>query len=110
MNTFEDLKKFVIEKSFVRKEPTRETRIQDDLRIYGDDAVEFIVAYGQAFNVDVTKFMAADYFDPEGDKILPAIIRTLTLKQKRPRKILTVGHLEKGIKEGRLDESVINEN
>jgi len=56
--------------------------------------------------VDVTKFMAADYFDGEGDPILPAVIRIPTGKKN---KILTVGHLEKGILAGRLDEEVINE-
>jgi len=50
--------------------------------------------------------MAADYFDGEGDPILPAVIRIPTGKKN---KILTVGHLEKGILAGRLDEEVINE-
>lgn len=52
--------------------------------------------------------MAADYFSNEGGPILPAIIRFLTNRKKRERKVLTVAHLEKGIITGRLDEEVIN--
>jgi hypothetical protein len=52
--------------------------------------------------------MAADYFYGESDPILPAILRTLTGKNKKLNKILTVEHLEKGIHAGRLDEELIN--
>lgn len=65
---FSNLKKFVIKKSCVDDEEiTHATRIYNDLGVYGDDAVEFIVAFGKEFNVDVSKFMAADYFEAEGD-------------------------------------------
>ncbi len=106
---FNKLKSFVIKQSAVNDEEIiRATKIENDLGVTGDDAVEFIVAYGKAFNVDVTKFMAADYFEAEGDCILPAIIRFLTGRKRKPKKTLTVGHLEKGIVAGRLDEEVIN--
>ena len=52
--------------------------------------------------------MAADYFSPEGDIILPAIIRMLRGKQKQKQKELTVKHLMKAVIVGRLDEEVIN--
>lgn len=108
-SVFDKLQKFVIEKSFVDDEIiTRETRLQDDLGIYGDDAVEFIIAFAKEFNVDVSHFMAAEYFSPEGDIILPAIIRALTGRKKTKQNELTVGHLEKGILAGRLDEEIIN--
>lgn len=106
---FDKLKSFVVEKAGVdANEVVREAGIEEDLGIYGDDAMELLVAYGKFFNVDVTKFMAADYFSPEGDAILPAIIRLFTGNKRRKTKILTVGHLEKGILAGRLDEGVIN--
>lgn len=41
--------------------------------------------------------MAADYFSPEGDIILPALIRMITGKKKKKTKYLTIEHLEKGI-------------
>lgn len=106
---FNKLKSFVIKQAAVEdEEVTREAGIEEDLGVYGDDAVELLIAYGKTFNVDVTKFMAADYFSAEGDPILPAIIRFLTGKKKKKDKILTVGHLEKGILAGRLDEEIIN--
>lgn len=105
----EELKAFVIKESAVSDEDiTFETMLSDDLGIYGDDAIEFIVAYGKAFNVDVSKFMAKNYFDGEGDVILPALVRLFRGTPEVNKKRLTVGHLEKGINAGRLDEDVIN--
>jgi acyl carrier protein len=107
--TFSKLKAFVIKESAVDDEEiTRDTKIEDDLGLTGDDAIDFMIAYGKTFNVDVTKFMAADYFNGEGDIILPALIGAVTGKKVNQNKILTVGHLEKGILAGRLDEEVVN--
>jgi acyl carrier protein len=104
---FDKLKDFIIKEAAVEaEEVTKGASIENDLGVTGDDAVDFLIAYGKTFNVDVTKFMAADYFEGEGDPILPAIIRMFTGKKKN--KILTVGHLEKGIIAGRLDEEIIN--
>ncbi len=106
---FDKLKSFVIKQTGVEDaEVTRDTQVENDLGVTGDDAVDFLIAYSKAFNVEVTKFMAADYFDGEGDKILPAIIRTFTGKKKKTNKVLTIAHLEKGIFAGRLDEEVVN--
>src|SRR6188474_1295212 len=107
--TFNKLKDFVVAKCGVaNEEVTRDAKLENDLGITGDDAVELLIAYGKKFNVDVSRFMAAEYFEGEGDPILPAIIRFLTGKKKKHTKILTIGHLEKGIYAGRLDEEVIN--
>lgn len=106
---FDRLKAFVVKEAGVDdEEVTRGAAIEEDLGIYGDDAVELLLAYGKIFNVDVTKFMAADYFSGEGDPILPAIIRMFTGKKEKKNKTLTVGHLEKGILAGRLNEEIIN--
>ncbi|WP_310593852.1 DUF1493 family protein [Flavobacterium sp.] len=104
--TFNKLKEFIINQSAVNDEEINSsTRIEDDLGVSGDDAVEFIIAFGKEFNVDISKFMANDYFSPEGDFILPALIRFLTNKKKRDKKSFTVGHLEKAIIAGKLDEN-----
>lgn len=104
-----ELNNFIIKQIGVdAEEITDAALIEDDLGVYGDDAIEFIVSYGKMFNVDVSNFMAADYFSAEGDVILPALIRLFTGKPKTQKKKLTVGHLEKGITFGRLDEDVIN--
>ena len=104
---FNKLKAFVIKQSSVDDEEiTRDTRIEDELGVTGDDAVDFIIAYGEEFNVDVTRFMAADYFGPERSLPLPGLFETIS-GHKSKRKMLTVGDLEKGILAGYLDEKVI---
>ncbi len=106
---FDKLKIFVIKQAAVEdNEVTRDAQIEDDLGVTGDDAVDFLIAYGKIFNVDLTKFMAADYFGGEGNVLLAELGKWLTGKSKRNRKTLTVGHLEKGVKAGRLDEEIIN--
>lgn len=95
--------------SFLRKryadlfdeELNQETSIEKDLAITGMEAIEFIVDFGIFFNVDVSQFKAADYFEAEGASIFSGW-------SSRPRKNLTLGHLEKAIQAGRLDEEVIN--
>jgi uncharacterized protein DUF1493 len=93
---------------FKKKIIIRETKAEDDLGIYGDDADEFLMAFSKEFNVDISNFPIGSYFSDEGDIILPAIIRFLTNKKRKERKNLTVGDLEKAILAGRLDEEVIN--
>jgi acyl carrier protein len=96
---FERLKEFVIKQSYVDDEPiTEQTSLENDLGVTGADALEFIVAYGTFFNVDVSNFMAADYFNAEGESLF----------FRAKMKSFTVGHLLNGILAGRLDEEVIN--
>jgi hypothetical protein len=106
---FNRLKSFLVNQAGVEDhEVILEAKIENDLGVTGDDALDLLLAYSKAFNVDVTRFMAADYFDGEGDPILPAIIRMLTGKRKVKNKVLTVADLGKGILAGKLDEIVIN--
>ena len=86
---------------------TASTSMQGDLGIYGDDATDFLLAYAKAFNVDVTQFMAADYFDAEGaGQPLGQLFRWFGATMVR-KKELTVGHLQRGIDAKRLDEQII---
>lgn len=104
-----NLREFILTKLAVDEEDILpETRIEEDLGIYGDEAMEFITAFAKEFNVNISHFMAAEYFSPEGDFILPAIFRMLTGRKKKKQKTLKIIHLENAIKEGRLDEEVIN--
>ena len=80
---------------------TARTRLQDDLGVYGDDATDLLLAYAKAFDVDVTQFPAADYFDGEGLDVL-AWFRPVKPRRKEP----TVGHLQRGIEAQRLDETI----
>jgi acyl carrier protein len=106
---FNKIKQFTSKQAGIMEEKITETSsLEKDLDIYGDDAVEFIIAFGNEFNVDVSTFMAAKYFSPEGDIILPGIIRLFTGKKKRKQKELMIKHLMKAIVAGKLDEEVIN--
>jgi Protein of unknown function (DUF1493) len=105
---FEKLKKFIVEQRWEYDFPlVRTTAIEKDLGITGDDSDDFLIAFGKEFNVDVSRLPIGDYFSSEGDPILPAIIRILTGKKKKQNKVLTIGHLEKAILAGRLDEEII---
>ena len=111
--TLNKLTEFIFEQGFgytlpfpllwKKKKITRETEVENDLGIYGDDADEFLIDFGKEFSVDVSQFPIGEYFSDEGDFILPAIIRSFTNTKKRGRKSFTVGHLEKAIFSGKLD-------
>ena len=109
----DSLQKLVIKERWEYKFPLiMSTRLYEDLGIYGDDANEFLVAFGKEFNVDVSNFMAADSSKGEGgvDFITPIInlFEKDKIRQVKATKTLTLRHLEKAIKAGRLDEEVIN--
>jgi acyl carrier protein len=104
-----ELKQFVEEKRWKYDFPLiMSTQLEDDLQITGDDAVDFLIAFGERFNVDVSEFKAAEYFEPEGDIILPAIIRLFKGEKKRKLKVLTLGHLENAIFHKKLNDDIIN--
>ena len=96
-----ELKQFIVQQSKAHQDITASTELQDDLSIYGDDATEFLIEYSVFFKVDVSKFMAADYFDSEGFDLFGLF------KKRRSRKKLTVLHLQRGIDAGKLDEATI---
>lgn len=99
---------FVKEQSAVYEaDINMDTDLQDDLGVRGDDAVEFLIAYGKRFNVDVSKFMAADYFNSESFGLL-AYLTAKLFGSSEKRKPFTVNYLYKGIVAGCLNEEVIN--
>lgn len=78
---------------------TRQTEIENDLGVTGDEAEDLIVAFGKRFNVDISNFDFSTYFydEPGFFQINDQVIASFK-----------VGDLEKAIIAGRLDESVIN--
>ncbi len=54
--------------------------------------------------------MAASYFKGEGVDIFGSIIRLICGKRKDQThlKTITIGHLEKAVKVGRLDDEILN--
>jgi acyl carrier protein len=106
---FNRVKKFVTKQAAVyENEVTDDASLENDLGVYGDDAIEFIVAFGKEFNVDVSRFMAADYFRGEGGDFLESFGQIFTNKSIAHRKDLKVKHLIKAALAGSLDEEVIN--
>lgn len=81
---------------------TRDTLIEDDLGVSGDDAEDLIIAFGKAFNVDVSNFNLGAYFGDEPGGFL------IWWRKPRELKPFTIGHLEKAMLAGRLDDTVIN--
>ncbi len=73
------------------------SRLEKDLKIYGDDAVDLIVAYSKQFNVDISEFKFEDFIAPEGDTLLPALATWLMPNQPKTRKEIAVNDLVKGI-------------
>jgi len=106
---FEKIRLMVIDKMGKYRKPlVRDTTLEKDLGVSGDDAVEFLLDFGKEFNVDMSNFDIKKYFFPDGDSILPAIVRLFTGKRQRKEKELRLGDLEKAVIAGRLDEEVIN--
>ena len=91
-----------------KKPFSRNTMLEKDLGITGDDAAELIFEYSKVLNVNVSNFDIRFYFEPEGDNILPFIIRSLRGQKSVKLKELTIGDLEKGVISGKLDETVIS--
>ena len=78
---------------------SKETLIENDLGVTGDEATELIQKFSKKFNVNINEFKYEKYFYPE-----PSLFNTL--HSILP---LTVGDLEKSILFGKLDETVIGD-
>jgi hypothetical protein len=103
MDNFERLKELVAKQRWEYDFPlTRDTTLQKDLKMWGDDAFEFIDAFGKEFGIDLSEFDIKKYFRPEGDVILPAIIGAILFRKKKKYLPLTLGDLEKAIEKGKL--------
>lgn len=104
-----------------KREPlVASTRILHDLRIDGDDAVEFMEKFFDTFNVaNVENFPVHRYFGPEGTAavpllVVPALIAALCrLVHGRPapgdtdEHPLTLGMLLEAMRAGRWDTDAI---
>lgn len=92
---------------FKKKEINRDTKLVVDLKITGDDADDFFIAFAEKFNVDISGFKIGDYFGNEED-FVASLIKDLFRNKEKGRKSLNIGQLEKAVIVGRLDEDVIN--
>jgi hypothetical protein len=83
-------------------EYTHETDLVKDLKLKGDDAYEFICLYGKKFNINIIDFNFEKYFYAEGDWILAGILDLILKRKKEIKEKITLGDLERGVKEGKL--------
>lgn len=97
---------FVIEIRGKYKKPlTSATSLEKDLKITGDDGWEFIKAFSSEFAVDITNIDLFEYFSIENSLDMYGLV---LFGIKTGKKELTLGHLEKAKKAGRLDEEIID--
>lgn len=75
-------------------------RLEEDLGVYGDDAVYFMEKYSEIFGVDINDFPFYEYFSPESDNV-SLFLRKLIKKLKK-NKTLTIKDLKKGIEKKKL--------
>ncbi|MGN6420024.1 MAG: DUF1493 family protein [Pseudobacter sp.] len=112
-NIFDRIKSFIIEKAHVEAwEVIKTASLQNDLGIYGNDAVEFFNAFSKEFSVDVSGFVLDDYFDAEASSDFMGVIFKLLPKKiqgnyPHRKKEFTVEHLIKAVQAGKLNEQVI---
>ncbi|MCU0423978.1 MAG: DUF1493 family protein [Bacteroidia bacterium] len=71
-----------------------------DLGLTGDDAFDFLVEYGNVFNVDISKFPFHEYFYDEGHNIVLIVNRIF---RRYKKKKFTIENLFRGIEEGQLN-------
>ena len=103
MKVSEDLKRFIINQRWEYPfELNRTSRLYEDLGIYGDDAVDFFIAFQKEFSVDLTEFHLDRFFKDDG-------ISLLFWKRKKvdTRKSITLEALEKAIEKGYLRDDMI---
>ena len=84
-----------------RYDGATDKRIYHDIKIWGDDASEFMNKYSVMFNVDLNQFHMKDYFPNEGGFLL-AKLPSSSNSIHSPYKELTVQNLLIGIKNGYL--------
>ena len=82
---------------------TRSTDLKKDLRLKGDDAIEFLESFLIEFNIDGSQFRADKYIEGEGQDLLGFISKLFKGRTDEPMKIITLGKLDDAISSGKLE-------
>lgn len=77
------------------------TELQYDLEIWGDDAVEFLLAFSKEFDVKINRFEAAKFFRRESFYIFSIVVNHFKLDKKKYHSI-TISDLVESVKLGEL--------
>ncbi len=104
----DELIDFVLKESYIPNyKLTPNACLIHDLGMVGDDGIEFMIAYGKKFNVDLSGFMADKYFEAEGLQFINSFLEKIGLRKSKLKHLL-IKDLQKGISVGYLNETVIN--
>lgn len=83
----------------------KSTRLEQDLKLFGDEAAEFIYDYGIEFGVDMKDFDFEKYFTKETDfYFMYKLFPSLNTKKRE----LTINDLIKGAEKKYLNDAVID--
>jgi len=109
MNTWETISKISSDFTGLSKaKMDKTTRIELDLGITGDDAVDFLELFVDTFSVEVSGFNISHFFGGEGfDPIGISVLVRKILKRPKPKRSeheLTLGDLEQWVKFGNWKE------
>ena len=100
MTYYEELKILIAKYTGNEKELLWDTAINNDLKIEGDDAVDFLLEFAEKFQVDISTFPFEDYFYNEGELSYFWLLKLLGLK--RAKKPLYISRLIQAIEERKL--------
>ncbi len=100
--TFNILKEYIISLDYLDPNKiSKETEVEKDLGVTGDDAIDFIEDYSSIFNVDVSNFDFNKYFHSEGIDFKWFLGRSNKDPYKREK--LTLEDLANAIDKGKLE-------
>ncbi|MBN3843400.1 MULTISPECIES: DUF1493 family protein [Burkholderia] len=87
---------------------SQSSRMEEDLRITGIDAIEFIDKWGETFGIDIEHFPYQRYIGPETLDMVRTFLGLLSSKYRDPERVpLTLGMLEEAMRLGRWDTDAI---
>ncbi|MES2653124.1 MAG: DUF1493 family protein [Bacteroidota bacterium] len=106
---FEKIKAFTVKKTEVKESKiTMYAKLEDDLGVYGDDAIDYISSFSREFKVDISNFLTSNYIGAEGDTFLLETIELFKGSKPYKKKDLSILNLIDAVIAGKLDEEVIN--
>ncbi|RQZ14511.1 DUF1493 family protein [Burkholderia sp. Bp9031] len=84
------------------------SRLEEDLRVTGIDAIEFIDKWAETFGVHAADFPYDRYFGPEGQEMVATFLGLFSERYRKPPRVaLTLGMLEEAMRIGRWDTDAI---
>ncbi|KVG84552.1 acyl carrier protein [Burkholderia ubonensis] len=87
---------------------TPDSRIEEDLRLTGLDAVEFIDKWAETFGVEAKGFPYNRYFGPESLDVIKSVLGLFSKKHRDPELVpLTLGMLAEAMRRGRWNTAEI---